>query len=542
MVQINIYKLDSSKYSEFLQEVSKKFEKRTTKILKKIIHREECEFGLTLYISKPSEEKDVKWNWILKEFNEKEIKNVPNSKAILLIEKSDAEYAITFGFSYFIVDKFCDREFAFNFGRKMNYKDIKTTALTSPNTQRNKTINTYINYKSLEFDSGESFTKIKAKIEEPDGMNIFNDSIEIGNSLKFHLLDNKLDTIIELIIYIEDVIKNEKDKVKIPVFSVVKEDGLIKLLDDNMLDKFSDESYEINFSEVDIIGANEIFNHNDTSYEACFKGARKVLDELNYNNIKIFIDENNFNINNILDIKIISSVDGNKIRTDKIKQLIDYTDETEKCILSKGMWYRYNDDYLHYLKESISEIDIKYNKIYDLSKKDFEEYQDLKYKEEKDDKKYEGKSDKEIRKSIKATYYREKYYNTMLENRYGFRNLDRDLDSVGSSRVEIMDLYKDNTMFAVKIGSTSGKLCYVVDQSLEALKVYKHNLTENKPKIENVAIWIILQKAKKLKLIDGKPDLNELDMLILKNKLDGWKKEVRVLGYKPIIYLNYEID
>lgn len=39
---------------------------------------------------------------------------------------------------------------------------------------------------------------------------------------------------------------------------------------------------------------------------------------------------------------------------------------------------------------------------------------------------------------------------------------------------------------------------------------------------------------------NGKPDLNRLKMLMLKNRLDQWKKEVRVQGYKPLIYINYD--
>ncbi|WP_328598719.1 DUF6119 family protein [Inconstantimicrobium porci] len=397
-------------------------------------------------------------------------------------------------------------------------------------------------YKSLEFDSGESFTKIKAKIDISEEINIINDSIEIGNSIKFHLLDGKLETIMRLIVYIEDVIRNEEDKVKIPVFGVVKDIELIKTLDDNMLEQFKNEPYSISFSETDIVGTTEVFNHNDANFVAYYKRHRKTLDELNYENLKEFINDNEIKFDEILDIKIISYVDGVSRKTDTIKQLIDYTNESEKCILSKGEWYKYNDDYLNYLQESISEIEVVNYDKYDLSIRKFKEYQERKYEEDKYKEKYKGKSEKEIRKSISNIYYKEKYYNSMLEEEFGFENLDREFEFVGKSKIEVMDLYKDDTMFAVKIGKTSGKLCYVVDQSLEALKVYKHNILDNKPEIKNVAIWIVLQKAKKLKEINGKPDINELDMLILKNKLDGWKKEVRVLGFKPIIYINYEVE
>lgn len=35
-----------------------------------------------------------------------------------------------------------------------------------------------------------------------------------------------------------------------------------------------------------------------------------------------------------------------------------------------------------------------------------------------------------------------------------------------------MDLYKDHTMYYVKIGNSYGKLTYVIDQSLTSLKLY----------------------------------------------------------------------
>ena len=42
--------------------------------------------------------------------------------------------------------------------------------------------------------------------------------------------------------------------------------------------------------------------------------------------------------------------------------------------------------------------------------------------------------------------------------------------------------------------------------------------------------------------VNGTPDINKLDMLMLKNHLDQWKKEVRLQGLKPLIYINYRED
>ena len=53
-------------------------------------------------------------------------------------------------------------------------------------------------------------------------------------------------------------------------------------------------------------------------------------------------------------------IDGTKADTTKVRQLIDFTVDEEKCVLSKGLWYQYNDDYLSYLRDSISEIAAEY--------------------------------------------------------------------------------------------------------------------------------------------------------------------------------------
>lgn len=191
MGQINIYKIAENKIQVFIRELSVKLEEVGTlrierqneyklledsaeeasegdqstgreNVIQEIVNEI---FNLSLYVSSPQEEKEINWNWLLNAFNQEIKTTLPNPKAILLIRHNDYFYSVTFGFSYFLVDKYCDRNFAFNFARKLNYKEVKTTALTTPNSQKNKSINTYVNYNDFEFDSGESFTKIKAKVE-----------------------------------------------------------------------------------------------------------------------------------------------------------------------------------------------------------------------------------------------------------------------------------------------------------------------------------------------------------------------------------------
>ena len=543
MGHINIYKIDNNKQQIFYQAMASKLELVRTIEINKVVNDDEISFGMTLYMSQPTEEREVNWNWLLREFEIEQIRSLPNPKSVLVIEKYDVVYAVTFGASYFIVDKYCDRHFAFDFARKVEYKEIKTTALTAPNSQRNKIINTYINYSNLEFDSGESFTKVKAKLLIDDTFTIHKETIEIGNSIKFTLNEDSLDNIAELIIYIENILEVQEDRYNIPVFTKVTDSDLIEDLNARLNEKVLNNINSINISEIDIIGATEIFNHNDTSFTASFGRYSQGISELSIDQLRQFSNNNGFNLNeNVLEIKIVSYNNGTQVRTDKIKNLIDYTDDSERCILLKGQWYHFNDDYLSYLADSIKEIDVIYNQDYNFHKALHNEFLNQKYFEERDRDEYNGKTESQIRDKIKKKYYAERYYNIMLAENYGFENYDRVESRIGTADIELMDLYKDNTIFAVKIGNSSGKLCYVADQSIQALKVYKHNLIEEKPPLTNVAIWLVLDRVSQLSLVDGKPDINELDMLILKNKLDSWKKEVRVLGFKPIIYVNYVIN
>ena len=131
------------------------------------------------------------------------------------------------------------------------------------------------------------------------------------------------------------------------------------------------------------------------------------------------------------------------------------------------------------------------------------------------------------------------YSHNIMGEQYGFENHDRSSTYLDSGeKIEIMDLYKDKTMFAVKIGSTSSKLNYVVNQSLDSFRLYHIGELKNAPEIDTVAVWLIFDKEASSRIIKEHTDLSELKLLGLKNRLDEWKKEVRLAGKKPVVYVN----
>ena len=252
------------------------------------------------------------------------------------------------------------------------------------------------------------------------------------------------------------------------------------------------------------------------------------------------IEENGFDFaTEVLNITVFSLYEGNQVAYAKVKNLIDFTCDAEQCLLSKGIWYQYNDDYLEYLRASIAEIQTEYNPAYDFSEAMHAAFIEVQLPEARALPENRGKDDDTLRKGLKKKYYAERAYNLLMERDHGFVNYDRNDQKVGDAKVEKMDLYKNNTMFAVKIGNTSGKLCYAVDQSLTSLKLYKRHLLENMPLVKAIAIWLVLERDEHIEDANGKPVIDALNMLMLKNRLDQWKKEVRVQGFTPIIYINY---
>ena len=542
MGYINLYKLDTEKSQAFTQELLKKMnQENTVERTIQVPGKTPETFGLTLYIARPEDQKNIGWNWVLEEFESPEIQVTPSPKAVILIEREDgSEYAVTYGHSFFTVDKYCDRDFGFDFARRLKYKEIKTTTLTTPSSRRNKTVNTYINYSELDFDSGESFAKLKAKVDLPDGFPLYKPAIEIGSSIKFATLEESLEQILELIIHVEDTLQNCEEICKIPVFSRIKDDAAIQYLNERLRTSILENPAQINISELDVIGATEVFNSNDGEFELRYKRKTKQVTSLTNEELENFCIENGWDYGSaMLDIIVVSFYDGVSVATNYVKDLIDYTDDEERALLSKGIWYKFNDDYLTYLADSIAEIDAEYHPEYDFTTEIHDAFVNQRFDAECGDPKYAGETTASIKKSLKRKYYAERAFNLIRESQDEFQNFDRTTDGVGGAKIEAMDLYKDGMMLAVKIGNSSAKLCYAVDQSLTSLKLYKKGKLSGMPEVTTVVLWLVLERAHHIEGADGIPDLNSLSMLMLKNRLDQWKKEVRLSGMRPLVYINY---
>ena len=538
MGQINLYKVDPKQKSHLLSMLNKNYGVSTTRNIEK----SGITYTLSFYYLFFEEKNPVSWEWVFKEFKVSIPTVQRGPRGIVIIENpiKDLTYAVTFGMSFFLIDKYCDKDFGFEYACRIPYEKISLTALTNPFSIKNKTINSFIKNKRLEFDSGESFAKIKGKIKPSDVDDCIKPGIEIGSAIKFQIKKDSLELIIELIIYVEKTL--EQDKItKIPVFKKVKESALINKLQQHLIQHLQKKSPNILISEFGVIGTIEVFNRSD-EYILKYQNIKEQYSELTLENISQFcVDYDITDPNNILNIKISFVVDGTVRNTTSLLELLDYMDDEERCLLINGIWYEFNSDYLETLRDSLSEISVFNFEKYDLKDSQLKKFRIQKAEEEKCNQEYANKTPDEIQKAINKKYYKERSYNLMREAD-GFQRLDRITKRIGSSDFEPMDLYKDNTMFAVKFGKSSGDLSYVVTQSMMSLKAIKEGLIADAKSIKNVAIWLVLERKEKIAVRNGHFDWDQLNMLILKNQISQWKKEVLLAGYQPQVYINYRIE
>lgn len=493
MSKLNLYKIDKSKQKNFFENLEEKLKF----INKKEIHNKEgivCTLSLYKFFSETND-KDLSWNWLLNEFDEHTFKYKANPKAILTITKENDIYVVTFGSSYFLVDKFCDRKFAFEFAKRSEYKNIKTTALNAPNSQRNKVINSFSKCPTLIYNSGESYSKIKANMKIDEGENRFNGTIEIGTSIRFSMKENTLKNIVKIIDYVEETLKKKVIN-NIPLFSEIEKERA-DMLDKKLIENIKNKNAEIRFSEFDIIGVTETFYQDESGFIISIGNKKEFVEELDCDKVIEFINKYEVNDKDILNIKIKIKSDENNIPVRVLKDLIDFTDDKEKAVISNGIWYEYNDDYLKYLKESIEQLDVEYEPAFDKFDSEYAEYIDKKYEIEKNDAIYSGKNESEIKTQIKKKFYKERVFNILREEKNGFENYDREIEIQEGNKYELMDLYKDKTMYAVKIGDSSAKLCYALDQSIIGMRMLKDK--SNKLEVDKIGIWLILERKKKLK-------------------------------------------
>lgn len=569
MVSVNIYKIYNEYLDEFLNELNEKeyvnsFEDKSYLFDSEYFEEFSLNFNLSLYSNENIKENDLSWNWIRSAFGLNSLSFITKPKAVLLIkeirilkdnENNSAEenfYAISLGHAYQNISGYCDRLWAYSFAEHLSYESVKSMNILSPNSIINKKINNYSNFNKIELNSGEALNQLTANIEIDEDIEFLKNNIIISNSIKFDIKEPNLKFILNLIDYV-NYCNISETKLRIPYFKQCHDKILKRKLNENMINVIY-EDIRLGRKSIDIceffIINNEIkFLNQFTDFNIVYKKHNENLDYLSINNIYGFIDSNLTEEDNILDIQIsFKETETGEYFNRKFKNMIIFDNLEEPYIFDEGKWFVYNDVYMNDLKDSLDDIDVFYDDKYDFTEEDYNNF--LQNKSEEFDLDFNSMTEEQA-VNFKRKWYKELCFNKMREGD-GFICNDRSMDNVKGHSIEVADLFKidENAMYSVKIGSGSSDLSYVVDQSLIAItnldngeikEIKNENINQiSKNDIQDVYLWLILKRINHLPLNDeGNPDLNSLKNLILKNKIDYWKKEVIMSRRNPKIRINY---
>ena len=130
--------------------------------------------------------------------------------------------------------------------------------------------------------------------------------------------------------------------------------------------KIKEEDGYFDVSELDIIGTEEIFNKVDNQYKVICRGKYDTISEISNEQLYSFCREKKIELDDLIFQGKIKYIENGW--DEQIYKLLNYTNEKERAVLLRGKWYRYNEEYVSLLNDSVDSIETVYNPKYDFSR------------------------------------------------------------------------------------------------------------------------------------------------------------------------------
>lgn len=421
---------------------------------------------------------------------------------LLLISKDQICYAVSLGKSHFYLKNFSDINFGLNLAERIVDDDnLRTKNAKFYNSTKVKVISMYQDGSGMDINSGESIHYLKAKTIDSS---IWGKFANFGHSAQFsiNISPNALPTFIERI---ENTLKQQQ-LVKIP--RVVKITDLDKIADldlilaNAILENENTASLQEN--EIYLSGVEFLFS-DQCQYSFFIQGKkhlRSEIVELSIENLKNFLSAYNIDlISQINSIRINIHNELAKHRSISLKEAVEYVESQDRYCLIDGFWHQFNQSYIEFLSNDIDNISLLIN-------------------------------DEVVNDKDEDAFNKRKVQD-------GYINCDKVFEVIDGKKVEKLDLYKDASIFAVKIGVPQ-KLHYVLDQSSATVRLLQNNQSKLmingvERGVKNIGVWLILKRKTPINKI------SDINSLIFHMKLSEWKRLVQQAGYKPLIYVSYKV-
>lgn len=494
MPKFNIYKIPRTNKDSLIA-------KFNTVGLELINNTNVANFNLDFFLSSNPDSVEIWWTDYYRRFiNDGPIPENQIYYACLLIYNEDICYAISLGKTHFYLKEFCDSEFGIMLAERIiDVNNLRLKNSKFYKSKKNKTITSFSNNTSLDYDSGESLHFLKSKTISSD---LWGNIASFGHSVQLNL-DIEINELPRLIQRIESKLI-DRPLTNFPKAELIKDSQEIERLDLLVSNAINNLDPNVGNDEFDLSGVDFIFTDNAT-FKFKLKGTNtesEILYELSIENLKLFVDAHNINLSeNLNNIQVTFIREEGRNFSKPLKTILQFiTDQRETLI--DGKWHKFNQSYINLLNDKVRKINLYHNPDFDYDRLITE----TRFNNDRED---DG-------------YINIHTDNVTLARRY---------------RVEKMDLYKDGTLFFVKKG-TPQKLNYVIDQALNTLKLLKNNAfiiedNGNEMETRKINLWFLIERVNDIN------DLSDFNSLIFIMKLNDLYKEVTDAGLILECNINY---
>jgi uncharacterized protein (TIGR04141 family) len=497
------------------------------------------DYCLTFYFSEDLRGNAIWWYKTYNQFFKPETKEPKNKfyYGLLLIENAilnEYSYIISLGKAHFYLNKIIEPDFGINVAIHIAQEDsmmMKKSRFFSGSKKQE--IASYVKFQKDSYLAGESVDHLKAKpVDEElwgDKNIVFADSIQMD-------IDLPPKQLVEVIKNIETALDG-KEIIALPKMEKENDDFIIETLDKLLTEKLLQRESSVDIEEFQVFGIEICFSFLTYDYEISYWDSNKHR-KSNLQNLGSNIDitiiskylatlPTDFNIDNV---KVRFLLDEKGRFTKKLKDIIDIRINSfgKAYSLKNGEWFSFNQIFMDFLKKSLLKIPF-------TIEEDFEESEYLIWKERKE---LEIKSGKQKDKLT----YPEYYFNELQNIKNGYEILDRECKRIKSLkenardyRIEIADLYRDQTVFAVKMGDSKNieKLIYNIEQAKDSIVLIKQGTVETDKIINQSCLWFVLRKR-----INNITDITSIQFLLA---IQSWKTVMDEYNIKPKLNFSFYV-
>lgn len=512
MPKYNLYKIDNSRRVDMLAGFEqKKLIKASSKLL--------SGYNVEFYLSKEQDEQDIWWVDTYSEFIPPEsratLKNRSHFAALVVYNDTEC-YVVSLGKTFFYMRDYCMPDFGIDVAERI----VDTSRIDIKNSRhfggaKVKTIDTY-RKADLDYDIGEAIFFLKAKtIDEQK----WGSSVRCGTSVQFQL-DIEPVAFVEKLHEISALLQLPP-QISLPRATVVVDPAMIAKLNNSLIDTLveieTEEDTVMDFSSLSLLGTEFVFWGNQNlslkmghGPEMELREGNEILDLLKY----VRDRGHSLNLDTLNRIKVVVQTDTERRIQYKVTKIIEFLTEDEEAyyFFAEGRWLRFSRSYIQSLKDSINRIPWEHDSQgFALTR--IEEYRN-------------ANPDKKL-------VYREYVFNQDKAIQESYQLGDRDLSYWDGLSVEVSDLIKEGTAYAVKMGKTR-TFVDAIDQSLGALRfVQQNNGRYGAQEVTEFGLWLLSENKNPIS------QLSDFKSLIFLIRLHDWYRNVRLAGFQPRIRIGY---